>query len=279
VEHAILAAQMLQLAHQKRASQKFMFSPLVPLIVQAGSEDKRVFFRVHLDQYGPFMLFMDRLRVGTPPQQAAVQVCAVHNFADDPVVAWRAFENWGTFAGSLIRAENGQYAPATVPGTLNLLRQSVDRLFTQEQDARQLVLDYLGQEAFEFIEGDIRDSLISAILMFSNNNDPIRVILQLGNTYESFLRLVGYRRVNLRNAHGIIQLGDRLRGSQLIAQKHLGAIGHIGQIRNATDHGGDPNENNRSWQITRSITQLTILTALSSMRSIVLYRQRRLLEL
>jgi hypothetical protein len=122
VEHAILVAAMLKLAVPKgRSGKRYSFSPLVPLLVNARNEDKRVLFGVHLNQFEPFAVFVDRLRAGNPPQQAALQVCAVHDFTDDPIVAWRAFESWGTYAGSLVRAQDGQYAPAEPFGALGPL--------------------------------------------------------------------------------------------------------------------------------------------------------------
>jgi hypothetical protein len=280
VEHAMLASAMLGLANLKgRSRKRYHFSPLVPLLVRARNEDKRVLFGVHLNQYEPFVVFIDRLRAGNPPQQAALQVCAVYAFADDPVVAWRAFESWGTFAGSLVRGQDGQYAPSDTYGNLDSLRQSLNVLFDQERDARQYVLEQLGQEASEFIEGRVRDSLVDAIVMLANENQAENIILRIGNTYEDFLRLVGYRRVNLRNASGIIQIGNQLRNRGLIAQKHLGAIQLIGHVRNATDHGGDPDEGNRPWRVTSSTVRLMLLTVLSSIRSIVLYRARAVLQL
>lgn len=280
VEHAIAVTEMLCLVDSRgRGQGPDRFSPLVPLLVEARSEDKRILFQVHLNQYAPFKLFVERLRTGNPPQQAAMQVCAVYNFADDPIVAWRAFENWGTYAGSLVRAEDGQYVPTAHEGVLDSLRQSLDVMFAQERDARQYIMEQLGQDASEFIEGHVRDGLVNAIVMLANDNPPENIILLVGNTYEDFLRLVGYRRVALGNAHGPMQVGNQLRNRRLISQKHLGAIQLIGHIRNATDHGGDPDEGNRRWHVTSSTVRLMILSVLSSIRSIVHYRERGSLDL
>lgn len=280
VEHSLQVAQMLKLANpMSRRPNRYTFSPLVPLIVKARDEDKRVLFRAHLSQFEPFVLFVDRLRTEIPPQEAMRQVCAVRDFADDPIVAWRAFESWGTYARLLVRQNNGQYGPTSQSETLQLLRHSLDTLSNQDQDARQFILEQIGREAYDFIEGDIRDSLADTVTMLSNDNEPGQIILQASNVYEDFLRLVGYRRVNLRSAHGIIQVGNQLRSNGLITQKHLGSIQLIGQIRNASDHGGDPDEGNRCWHIASATIRLLLLAILSSMRSIVLYRVRGSLEL
>jgi hypothetical protein len=77
VEHAILAAQMLKLAIPKgRRQNSYRFSILVPLIAKSGIADKRIFFRCHLDQFEPFVLFVERRRAGISPHQSASQVCA-----------------------------------------------------------------------------------------------------------------------------------------------------------------------------------------------------------
>jgi hypothetical protein len=280
VEHALLAAEMLELITPRSRNRRgYDFSPLVSLIVKAGSQDKRILFRIHLDQFEPFVLFVERLRTGIQPQQAAHEAYAVRDFADDPLVAWRAFESWGTYSGSLARADDGRYAPAD-PGTkLSSVRRSLRYLSDQAQDARQIVLEYLGPVPFRYIEGRVRDALVDAIVMYANENQPENIILRIGNTYEDFLRRVGYRRVDLRNSSGIIQIGNQLRNRRLIAQKHLGAVQLIGQIRNATEHGGDPDEGNRCWQVTSVTVNLMILGVLSSIRSIALYRESAALEL
>ena len=170
VENSLLAAQMLNLANPKPRSNAYNFSPMVSWLVKARDEDKRVLFRAHLEMLEPFRLLIDRLRADIPAQEAARQVCAVRNFADDPVVAWRAFESWGTYSRSLIRAENGQYIPVSSNETLNILSQSLDNIAGQEQNARQYVLEKLGQEAYGFIEGNVRDSIINAVVMLANGN-------------------------------------------------------------------------------------------------------------
>lgn len=280
VEHALLAADMLGLATPRARNRRgHDFSPLAPLIVSGRNEDKRALFKVHLEQYAPFILFVERLRAGARPRQAALQVCAVHEFADDPVVAWRAFESWGTYSGSLVRAEDGRYVPSDPAWRVESLRQSLDVLSDQKHDARQFIRESLGREAFSFIEGRVREALADTIVMLANDSEPASIILLLSNTYEDFLRLVGYRRVNLQNASGIIQIGNQLRGRRLIAQKHLGAIQLIGHIRNAAEHGGDPDEENRPWEVSLATVRLMVLAALSSIRSVVLYRESETLEL
>lgn len=280
VEHSLFAARELRLLTPNPNSNAYTFSLLVPLMVKAKEEDKRIIFRVHLNQFPPFRLFLERLLTGILPQEATRQACAVYNtFASDYSVAWRAFESWGTYAGVLTRAQTGRYVP-TIENELHSLRQTLDTLSAQEQEIREYILNHLGSDAYHFIEGQVRDNLITAMTSFVNENPVDSIILQSANTFEDFLRKVGETRgINLNNAHGIIQLGNSLRSAGAISVKHLGIIQMIGQIRNASDHGGDPNEGNRRWNISRTSALLMLDVMLMSIRSIVSYVNSSTLEI
>ena len=41
-----------------------------------------------------------------------------------------------------------------------------------------------------------------------------------------------------------------------ISKKHRGMIEFVGQIRNAADHGADPDENNQVWTITNETASI-----------------------
>ena len=160
------------------------------------------------------------------------------------------------------------------------MRQTVDALTAQEQNIREYILESLGNEAYHFIEGQVRDNLIEAMMLYVNQNSVDRVILQSANTFEDFLRKVGdVRGIDLSSAHGIVQIGQSLRTYNVISAKHLGIIQMIGQIRNASDHGGDPNEGNRRWVVSRTAAHLMLSAMLVSIKSIVSYITNNALEI
>ena len=279
VDHALAAAQMLQLVVETRRRTSYEFSVLVPCMVKAPHESKRVFFRVHLDRFEPYTLFSERLRTGEAPLQAATQVCALCDVAEDAHVLRRAFENWGTYAGSLVREDGGHYVPVSDSEMTPSLLKTLESDFHRTQHVREFLLQELGDEAYRFIEGNVRDTLADAVGTYINENDPRSVVMYLGNAFEDFLRLVAHRKVKLSKETGISTMADSLRSRNLIAKKHLGSIRQIAVIRNAADHGGDHDENDRPWQVVRSTARLMMLSILASVRSISRYRQSGTLEL
>jgi len=279
VENALHAAELLGLAVPVSNGGNLSFSVLARLLARAREAERRVLFRCHLEDYRPFSLYLDRRRAGVPPHQAASQVCAVHPIADEPLVVRRAFDDWGAFAGSLTRGDDGLLAPAGPSEAHGVLRATLEPLLVRTEDARTVLLRGLGPSAWDFVSGDVRDQLAEAILMASSGRRLDSVVLKAGNAYESFLRAVGPRCPGVQNAKGISQIGNELRNQRLIARKHQGAIDMIAQVRNANDHGGDPDEGNRTWQISLTAVQVMLAALVASMRSIVAYRTGGGLEL
>lgn len=60
--------------------------------------------------------------------------------------------------------------------------------------------------------------------------------------------------VSLSGRNGILQKRDAL--SAHISKKHRGMIEFVGQVRNAADHGADPDENNQVWTISNETARI-----------------------
>ena len=75
------------------------------------------------------------------------------------------------------------------------------------------------------------------------------------NAFESFLADFAVRKgVSLSGRNGILQKRDAL--SAHISKKHRGMIEFVGQVRNAADHGADPDENNQVWTISNETARI-----------------------
>ena len=73
--------------------------------------------------------------------------------------------------------------------------------------------------------------------------------------FESFLADFAVRKgVSLSGRNGILQKRDAL--SAHISKKHRGMIEFVGQVRNAADHGADPDENNQVWTISNETARI-----------------------
>lgn len=67
--------------------------------------------------------------------------------------------------------------------------------------------------------------------------------------------------------HGIISKKDALSG--VLSKKHRGAIEYIGQMRNAVDHGVDPDENSNMWEVRIETAMIYPILVATTIRNIL----------
>ena len=99
----------------------------------------------------------------------------------------------------------------------------------------------------------------------------------LANACENFLVKLANEAnpaVDLEGATGVISKADRLRAANVIAQKQMGFMTFIGQLRNAADHGID-DEVNLDWAITPDSVRLGGFVLLGGIKSVVALTEGR----
>ena len=262
-------------SQQSRGQRVYRAVPPLPrYIAEGGIAVKQALFRAQLESLGAYQLFKQRRAAGVEGIQAAQHACAVHQIDTPAQIVRRVLEDWGTYAKSLSHDERGQIVAsmdATVP---HALTDAVSVLEDQREGARQWIHSTVGPDAFQFIQGDALDNLVSATVVCAQGSGSDRVILLSTNAYETFLRRVASitPQVDLTRAHGPAQIGDKLRTARRVAARHLGSVQFAGQARIATEHGGDPDEGNVSWQVTPELATATLLVILGSIRSIHKYQ-------
>ena len=102
------------------------------------------------------------------------------------------------------------------------------------------------------------------------------IIMYAGNAFESFLQQIADdNSISLSGKNGIIQKSDAL--STLLPKKHRGMINYIGQIRNAADHGTDPDEDGKTWTISDDTALLFPMVIASIIKDIYHYQQGRII--
>ena len=248
---------------------------LARCVAEADTMARRAFFRLQLEQFGPYKVYKMRRLAGIDPTSAARRVCNVFEIESPrPGTVASTLDNWGSWAGSLAANERGEVVPTYDP---ELLREVSERLMQIENEHAAVlafVQEEIGEEALAFIQGQCLDDIISAVTMFRRGRRPNSVVWQLGNAYETFLRLIGERApsIDLTGADGIGQIGHALRRDARVAKRHLGAIEFLNQVRIAADHGGDKDEANRAWGISPRVGEEAIMVALASIRSIYKYQ-------
>jgi len=248
---------------------------LARCVAEVDMMARRAFFRLQLEEFGPYKLYKMRRLSGTDSTSAARQVCNVFEIESPPpgIVA-STLNDWGSWAGSLGPNERGELVPIHDAEMLQKLAERLMQIENEHAAVVAFVQEEIGEEALAFIRGQCLDDLITGVTMLRSGARPNSIVWQLGNAYETFLRLIGERppSIDLTGADGIGQIGKTLRGQGRIAKRHLGSVDFVNQVRIAADHGGDKDEGNRAWGISPRVAEEAIMVALASIRSICKYQ-------
>lgn len=116
---------------------------------------------------------------------------------------------------------------------------------------------YWGENLYTFVNtSNVFAPLVEALQKTHSGTMDVRsIVVCAANAFESFLADFAVRKgVSLSGRNGILQKRDAL--SAYISKKHRGMIEFVGQVRNAADHGADPDENNQVWTISNETARI-----------------------
>jgi hypothetical protein len=229
-------------------------SPLCVLLMTPDGSVKAAILRIALESYEPFVIFRQRLK-GTELAAAAAQqtrttlaLTAHRDAIKDTLVSL------GTYSKAIKTEGAGRYEPSELPVGNHLLKTAQGCGDVAAAEAR--IRLQMGVDAANSVaRDDVLLPLANALLQAGAGDGRAAVVLA-GNAVESYLAALGGRlAVALGGAHGINAKLDRFAhagAGQVPANalpKKLIFMGkYLGNIRNAADHGVDP-EVGATWQI------------------------------
>lgn len=214
-------------------------------------EQKAAVLRITIESYRPFTVFRERLLATADlsrAAQATKTVCALPAHRD---IVKDTLISLGTYSRALVPEGGGNYQleAASLVNALQVIASACKDLIIAEGRIRS----QLGPAA-EAVLAPQRDTVIVPLadaLVRANNRDGAGAVQAAGNAVESHITaMAGRMAVNLVGATGIIEKLNRFGGNPRHLPRKLVHIGsYLGAIRNAADHGPDPDINNASWQI------------------------------
>lgn len=269
--NALCMAEQLSLLKKNRSGRFVPAFPYAVYLITSAPEHKAAILRFVLEQYLPYKTFKFRLaqRVLTP--EAANQTRALHEIrAHRDVILW-TFTNLGTYANSLVSEGVGRFRPAEGEGIDYLV---VTEQVVQDRETAELhVRHRIGSEAANWVDAEhVLSHLVTAYQRLPTVDDDQRApILHAGNAVESFLsQVAAHHGVNVENAPGINAKADRLAQANHLTKKHQHTLKYLGHVRNASDHGMDP-ETSHVWEILESTAIEYVHVAQSVIAGIVAY--------
>ncbi len=256
---------------QERKGKYSLGSPLCRPLLSPREAARAVAMRVVLENYEPFRLFRERLLMTPVAATAAQQTKTALQLQADRERVKDTLISLGTYSQALVSEGAGRYRPSETghDNTLDALAAACTDYVASEVRVRE----QLGQTACAQVSHDEVVRPLAEALLQAAAGDARGAVVRAGNAVESYLTQVGAETAtNLAGATGLNAKVERLEQAQHLPKK-LGYAGrYLGHIRNAADHGVDP-EINAAWSIRRSTGVEYVFVACSFIAAFVARRR------
>ncbi len=236
------------------------YSPASPLCLLLATPDltqKAAVLRIVLESYEPFVTFRKRLKATDLAATAAQQTRAALGLTAHRDAIKDTLVSLGTYSHALETEGGGRYQPAQLPIENQLL--AIAQRCRDAASAEARIRHQMGDAAADSASRDEVLMPLANALLQAGAGDGRAAVLLAGNAIESYLEaLAGRRGVNVAGAAGINAKLDRfshadagLVPANALPKKLIYMGKYLGHIRNAADHGVDP-ELGAAWQIQES---------------------------
>ncbi len=223
-------------------------SPLCRSFATANQQRKATALRVLLEAYEPFTKFRERLIATGDATTAARQVKRLLELDAHHDDVKETLLSLGQYSQALIAEGGGGYRPREDTDIYDL--RALTEGCANDASAEELIRQRIGQRAADRISRDYVIIPLSNAIQRARNNDGRGAVVSAGNAIESFMDALGSRiGVNLSGRNGINSKAEELHNnSSVMPKKILNISKYLGHIRNAADHGTDP-EVSAAWDI------------------------------
>jgi hypothetical protein len=233
-------------------------SPLCEFVATPNERRKAAVLRIVMESYEPFVTFRERLTV-TTASSAAHETKALLDLDAHREDIKDTLISLGTYGGALVTEGGGHYRleSADSESPLEELAASAADLAAAEGRIRSQI----GADAAAVSSRNEVILPLSEALLRARDGDARGAVVNAGNAVESYLvDFAGRIGVNLAGATGINAKLDRVDQAGGLPKKLVFVGKYLGHVRNAADHGVDP-EVGASWTIRSSTGTEYVLVA------------------
>lgn len=223
------------------------------LVSASSDEQKAVFMRLILEQYAPYNTFKTRYGFTKSIELACRQTKTLHMMTSNERDVKNTLISIATYAKALKSEGANLYSFVEDVDAVGIIEAALRSANITENSLRT----YWGENLYTFVNtSNVFAPLVEALQKTHSGTMDVRsIVVCAANAFESFLADFAVRKgVSLSGRNGILQKRDAL--SAHISKKHRGMIEFVGQVRNAADHGADPDENNQVWTISNETARI-----------------------
>jgi hypothetical protein len=278
VDNALAVA--VQLGLLEKDGGKFKAAHPYEHYFSEATESHRIdVLRFALEAFPPYRHFKQRLGFHSDTLRAARETKLRFGYGNHEAEIRETLLSLGQFSGSLTYSTGTGYAVSR-SGTVDEFLAVAETISAEGASVDDLLREKLGASAYEYIQNeqdDIINHLRGALQKVLAGELDEGVVIRVGNACENFLVKVAADHnppINLTGKTGIIQKANALKAGGAIAAKHLGYTDFIGHLRNAAEHGIDPDVN-ADWSITPAAIRLGVESLLAAIKSVVALQEGR----
>lgn len=269
VNKAIQMAIELRLIYHDEAADTYGIQLFLArnLVTASSDEQKAVIMRVILEQYEPYITFRTRYAYTKNLEIACKQMKTLYSMASNERDIKNTLVSIATYAKALRSEGANLYSFDTddaaidiIKGNLQLAARIGDNLRSFFGEAVCLIINR---------ENTLQPLLDAFQKTRAETIDARAVVVYSANAFESFLDDWATKNaISLSGRRGIGQKKDAL--ASCIGKKHRGMIEYIAQVRNAADHGSDPDDEHLMWSISEETAILYPRVIACAIKSICL---------
>lgn len=275
-DNALLMAQEFNLILANSDGTYDSNSFLARLMVSSRNDShKAAIMRLILEQYEPYVKFKVRHSFTDSMDLASKQIKTMFSMSSSYKDIRNTIINIGTYSRALINDGANSYKFNCDEISYIEIIELALKFKANDDNA---LTKQLGEDICSYIDSDkIFNPLSEAYSKIQNiDTDKNGIILYAGNAFESFLQQIADENsVSLAGKHGISAKSDAL--CHVLSKKHRGMIQYIIQIRNAADHGADPDEGGNVWEISDDTAYMYPIIVANIIKDIFHYTKGELL--
>lgn len=266
VEAALKLATDLELLTEN-AKEFATASPLCKLLRTPQDGEKAAILRVMIESYEPFLIFREELEATNDVTASAQRTKAKLDLTCHREQVKETLLSLATYSGALVAGHGNSYE-RNAKGISALL----DELAAGSREvagATYTIREELGPDAAGQVDHDQVILPLVAGLRHAAAGTGREAVLQGGIGVENFLTSVlAHHGTNTSGAHGINAKMDRLVQAGHYPKKLHNVCKYLGHVRNAADHGNDP-EIGAPWNVAGPTGRNYIFVAAIFIRSMV----------
>lgn len=239
-------------------------------------DDFPLIARKALQNYPPFLIYLQNLKSGYPSDQSAEIVAGIFNLNTKTTKTF--FKKSGLYV-NILTDNSGDVKLNDAQTKDQLYITNLEKSLSDDFAAKNLINTLLSSEAVSFFTSKGVDFNRPAEALVEIKSDPKTSLYKIFEFVESCLYHFGDDvGASVKTANGLSELVDAIRSQKAILKNPTNLGKGLGGMRNMTNHGPDK-ETGKTWTFTEEAALGTSLLLFRYLRSIYLQYKKGIQEI